>query len=89
MTKTTKNSEVLKNFAELKNREITESADTLKNTIYSIFKEMPEVVFLQSDFADRLGKRTQHVNHILRELVEENKISKTGSRRQYYYRFIA
>ena len=52
----------------------------------SIFKEYKTTSFKQSDFSKKLKKRTQHINQVLKVLLEEGKIVREGSRKQYYYR---
>jgi hypothetical protein len=51
-----------------------------------IFTTYKDVYFKQSDFSKKLNKRTQHINHVLKSLLEDNKIEKFGSRKQYYYK---
>ena len=51
-----------------------------------VFKAYPTTLFKQGDFAKRLNKRTQHIHHILTDLLKEKLILREGSRKQYYYK---
>lgn len=80
-----KDKDLVSKFKDLENQ-VPKEQGTLKDTILSIFKEFPTTSFTQGNFSKRLGKRTQHVNHVLTELRKENLIIREGSRKQYYFR---
>ena len=76
---------VIESFKDLENQKTLET-DSVKNTMKSIFEEYKTTSFKQSDFSKKLKKRTQHINQVLKVLLEEGKIVREGSRKQYYYR---
>lgn len=75
----------IKEFEDLKNQKV-EIQSSLKTIVLEVFETYPETFFKQGDFARKLGKRTQHVNTVLRSLLEEEKIVRSGSRKQYFYK---
>ncbi len=75
--------QIVESFKNIKNE--VGSSNTVKSTMMKVFIEFPESTFKQLDFSLRLKKRTQHINHMLKELLEEKKIVRSGSRKQYYY----
>jgi hypothetical protein len=52
----------------------------------AVFKAYPETYYKQGDFAKKLNKRTQHINSVLKSLLEQKLIIRAGSRKQYYYK---
>lgn len=85
MTTQNKTKTSIENFEDLKNQKI-EIKNSLKEIILEVFETYENTFFKQSDFAKKLNKRTQHVNSVLRSLLEENKIERSGSNRQYFYK---
>lgn len=64
----------------------TEEQDSVKSLMLKIFSTYKTTYFKQSDFSSKLNKRTQHINQVLKVLLEEGKIVREGSRKQYYYK---
>ncbi len=77
---------VIASFKGLENQVAEGGNLTVKQRMLIVFKEYKNTPFKQGDFAKRLGKRTQHINHMLAELRKDGLIIREGTRRQYYYR---
>ena len=82
----TLNNKAVESFKDLENQKIDVSNETLKSTMIKVFREYPNTLFKQGDFAKKLNKRTQHINHILKDLLTAKLILREGSRKQYYYK---
>jgi predicted HTH transcriptional regulator len=80
-----KDKDLISKFKDLENQEV-KSSNTLKAEMLSIFQAYANTAFTQGQFSKRLDKRTQHINHVLRELMKDNLIERLGSRKQYYYK---
>jgi predicted transcriptional regulator len=80
----TKQNEIIDSFKELDGQKAVAVSST-KATMLEVFRAYATTSFTQKDFATKLGKRTQHINHILRDMVKEGLIIRVGSSSQYYY----
>ena len=80
-----KDKDLISKFKNLENQVPEENSQTVKDSMMKVFTEYPTTSFKQSDFSKVLNKRTQHINQVLKILLEEGKIVRTGSRRLYYY----
>lgn len=79
--------EILESFKDLKDQKVVAANEnSLSETIMKVFREYPTTSFTQRNFADKLAKRTQHINHVLTELRKKNLIIREGSAKQYYFR---
>jgi len=80
----TNDSEIINSFKELDGQKAS-VGDSTKSTVMAVFVAYPTTAFTQKDFATKLGKRTQFINHILRDLVGKGMIVRVGSPSQYFY----
>jgi hypothetical protein len=82
----TTSKKLIENFKDLENQTVKVGESTLKDQMIDVFKSYPETFFTQRNFSERLNKRTQHINHILKELLKDQIILRSGSRKQYFYK---
>ena len=80
----TKQDSTIDSFKELEGQQAA-VGNTTKATMLAVFVAYPTTAFTQRDFAEKLGKRTQHINHILRDMVGAAQIVRVGTPKQYFY----
>lgn len=86
MKEKTTSKNIIESFKDLeKQKSVVQT--TLKDQMIDVFKSYPETFFTQRNFSERLNKRTQHINHILKELLKDQIILRSGSRKQYFYQY--
>jgi len=85
MTNVQKDNDLVSKFKDLENQVVRTTENSLKETMIKVFKEYPNTSFTQRNFSEKLGKRTQHINHVLTELRKQNIIVRVGSPKQYYF----
>jgi len=84
--KASSDEKILESFKDLKDQVVAPNANSLSEVIMKVFKEYPTTSFTQGNFAAKLSKRTQHINHVLTDLRKKNLIIREGSAKQYYFR---
>ena len=75
---------LLKEFGKINNT--VKQTSTVREDLIKVFKEYPNTSFTQGNFSKVMNKRTQHINQVLKGLLEDGIIVRQGSRKQYYYK---
>ncbi len=77
---------LIDSFKNVGTEEISIVNNETVDSMIQVFTEYPNNFFKQKDFVKNLKKSNPFINHCLHKLLENNVITKSGTKRLYYYK---